>query len=52
MKTRDRLSGHIGHLSDSQEAALVEFKERLVADHYYTPEGEDTDASHSDSELL
>ena len=44
----DVVSGHLGHLSDAQEAALATFKEKLAKAGLYQP----SPPSHDDPTLL
>ncbi|KAI5478787.1 hypothetical protein MNV49_004613 [Pseudohyphozyma bogoriensis] len=46
MATKDPLSGHPGHLNESQQAALAQFKTELAAEGFYDP------AVHDDAALL
>ncbi|GAA5985008.1 hypothetical protein JCM11641_000817 [Rhodosporidiobolus odoratus] len=50
--SRQVLAGHVGHLTSSQEAALVTLKERLAETGYYTPSLEGREASSSDVDLV
>jgi hypothetical protein len=51
-KSRDPLSGHLGHLSEAQEYALEKFKAICEEQKLYTPEKDGNYASHDDSTLL
>lgn len=48
------LSGHVGNLTSQQQAALVQFRARLIEQHLYTPSSpaESKKASHSEATLL
>ena len=48
----DPLSGHLGHLSDQQSAALAEFKLLCEDKGLYKPGNDDTEATHDDATLL
>lgn len=51
--TRVAFSGHLGHLSSTQEKALNDFKAALEEHGYYTPaKGDDTPASVDDVTLV
>ena len=45
-------AGHLGRLSESQQAALEEFKASLEKAGLYTPATETAEASHDDATLL
>lgn len=47
-----RLKGHIGHLTRSEEKALVEFKKICAEKGFYTPESESALPSHDDGTLV
>jgi hypothetical protein len=51
-KTRDPLTGHLGHLSEAQEHALEKFKAICQEQKLYTPEHDGKRASHDDSTML
>ena len=45
-------SGHLGHLSEPQEAALVEFKQLCAKNGVYAPAHDGKPPSHDDGTLL
>jgi len=45
-------SEHIGHLSESQESSLAEFRQYCQSQSYYRPEQGTSPASHDDETLL
>ena len=50
--TTDPLSGVLNHLTEAQGHKLVEFKELLHKDGWWTPEGPNGKPSHDDGTLL
>ncbi|EIN12397.1 CRAL/TRIO domain-containing protein [Punctularia strigosozonata HHB-11173 SS5] len=49
----DVLSGHLGHLTDTQQQAFTTFKEHITAANLYKPSASsDTAPSHDDATLL
>ncbi|KAG6909238.1 hypothetical protein DXG01_001420 [Tephrocybe rancida] len=48
----DFFSGHLGHLTSSQEETLEGFKDNLMKSELYTASTDDTEASHDDPTLL
>ncbi|KAK4698620.1 hypothetical protein P7C70_g7652, partial [Phenoliferia sp. Uapishka_3] len=52
IETRDRLAGHLNHLTPAQVTALDEFRTKLAADDFYTPAIDSEEASHDESTLL
>lgn len=52
--TMDDFSGHVGHLTPEQSAALLDFKSKLIESKLYTPTPNDDNhpASHDDITLL
>ena len=44
--------GHLGHLSDAQQTALVEFKEICAESGLYKPAVDGKPSSHDDATLL
>ena len=51
-QSRRNFSGHLGRLSQNQEAALEKFKAGLEKAGLYTPPTETTEASHDDATLM
>ncbi|GAA6064229.1 hypothetical protein JCM10212_000376 [Sporobolomyces blumeae] len=47
-----QLVGHLGHLTDEQQAALDQFKVRLEKDGYFTPPSDGQKPSHDDVTLV
>lgn len=45
-------TGHLGHLTEQQQLALVEFKEICASANVYTPKTEGKAASHDDATML
>ena len=45
-------AGHLGHLTDSQKAALVEFKQLVKEAGLFTEAKDEDPATHSDVTLL
>ena len=45
-------TGHLGHLDESQESALVEFKELCARNGLYKPAKDGNPSSHDDSVML
>ncbi|KAK4701898.1 hypothetical protein P7C70_g4329, partial [Phenoliferia sp. Uapishka_3] len=52
IETRDRLVGHLNHLTPAQTIALDGFKTKLAADGFYTPATETEEASSDEPTLL
>ena len=45
-------NGHLGHLTEPQETALVKFKELSAKESLYTPAKDGKPASHDESVML
>ena len=51
-KIENRLLGHLGHLTPAEEKSFEDFKGLSTKGGYYTPETENSRASHDDGTLM